>query len=251
MPFFVFLRDHCVLVMLFHFMYLIFLDWPFQALSIAYFSSALRCSCDKLHCFNSDLLGNHSFLEASIFSPTLRVSRIRVCASNIMCYSFFKCPDNALSNCVFRNFMRHFLTMLRSDEKCHLRALPYAVFGFSRNYCVFVMLFHIMYLVFSNCSLNALSIAYFSSALRCLCIKLRCVDSDLVCNRSFLEVSIFSPTLRVSRFVVHASNILCYSFLKCPCNALSNAMFVSNIGHSSKKLYYPKHAHYLQYSTQA
>jgi hypothetical protein len=42
MPFFVFLRDHCVLVILFHIMYLIFLDWPFQALSIAYFISALR-----------------------------------------------------------------------------------------------------------------------------------------------------------------------------------------------------------------
>lgn len=118
--------------------------------------------------------------------------------------------------------------------------MPFLVF--SLNHCVFVMLFYIMYLIFLNCPLNALSNAYFSSALRCSYDKLRCVDCDLLCNHSFLEASIFLPTLRVSRIVVHVLKTMYYSFLNCSCNALSNAMFVTNIGHSCKKLYYPKHA---------
>ena len=104
MPFFVFLRDHCVLVMLFHFMYLMFLDWPFQALSIAYFSSALRCSCNKLHCFNSDLLGNHSFWRRRFFHR-LCVCRVFAFVLRILCAIAFSNAQTMLFLTVFSEIL--------------------------------------------------------------------------------------------------------------------------------------------------
>ena len=151
-------------------------------------------------------------------------------------YIYFDSPFDALSNAVFRIIKKRLPTMLCSDEKYHLRRYRNLLWGiFARPLCFrYVVLYYVFHIFKLPVACSFECIFQFRAA--------RFVYEVALCRLRATFSSSFSPALSRSHTVVRALQIMFYSISNCSYIALSNAVFVVNIEHSSKKLYCRKHA---------